>query len=299
MSLITLESKLKYCRYDYDEGYVVHMLTSNERTFFTNAYIIETKNSIVVVDTMMINSDAALLRQFMDNINKPLIAVVITHGHPDHYNGTGIITSFKDIPIISTKGVRDCIQNTVDSKEIKWKPHFGQDWPEYKILPNQLVKNGEVVTLDNLDYSFRDLGAAESSSDLLFRLGEKRSIAFVGDVVFNKIHGFMSDGNSEQWLEVLQSLLVELADVKQLFTGHGLPGKAYKLVQIQIEYIRYYRSNLHAMIRGEQLLNDIQKQSFEQLMITNYPEFQLTSFIKAGIDAVSQELITNQKSNFL
>jgi glyoxylase-like metal-dependent hydrolase (beta-lactamase superfamily II) len=287
MSLITLESKLKYCRYDYDEGFVVHLLTSNERTFFTNAYIIETKNAIVVVDTMMINSDAALLRQFMDSINKPLIAVVITHGHPDHYNGTGIITGFKDIPIISTKGVRDCIQNTVDSKEIKWKPHFGQDWPEYKILPNQLVKNGEVVTLDNLDYSFRDLGAAESSSDLLFRLGEKRSIVFVGDVVFNKIHRFMSDGNSEQWLEVLQSLLVELADVKQLFTGHGLPGNAYKLVQIQIEYIRYYRSNLHAMIKGK------------QLMITNYPEFQLTSFIKAGINAVSQELITNEKSNLL
>jgi glyoxylase-like metal-dependent hydrolase (beta-lactamase superfamily II) len=61
------------------------MLTSNERTFFTNAYIIETKIGLVVVDTMMINSDAKVLRQYIDNINKPLIAVIITHGHPDHY----------------------------------------------------------------------------------------------------------------------------------------------------------------------------------------------------------------------
>jgi glyoxylase-like metal-dependent hydrolase (beta-lactamase superfamily II) len=295
MSVIKLKSKLKYCHYAYDdEGYVIHMLTSNERTFFTNAYIIETKNSIVVVDTLMVNSDAILLRQYMDNINKPLIAVIITHGHPDHYNGTEIITGFKEVPIISTKGIRDCIQDTVDSKEVKWKPYFGQDWPEHKILPNQLVIDSEVVNLDGLDYSFRDLGAAESSSDLFFTLGEKRSVVFVGDVVFNNMHGFMNDGNSAQWLKVLQKLLTEIADVKLLFTGHGDPGDTHQLVQRQIDYISHYRSNLRAIIRGNQLLNDTQKQSFEQLMMANYPEFQLSSFIKAGIDAVSQELIVEQ-----
>ncbi|MEH6453348.1 MAG: MBL fold metallo-hydrolase [Psychromonas sp.] len=271
------------------------MLTSNERTFFTNAYIIETKNAIVVVDTMMINSDAILLRQHIDSINKPLIAVIITHGHPDHYNGTNIImTGFNEIPIISTKGVRDCIQDTVDSKEVKWKPYFGQDWPEHKILPNQLVKDGEVVSLDGLSYRFRDLDAAESSSDLFFTLGVNQSVVFVGDVVFNNMHGFMSDGNSAQWLKALQKLLAELADVKQLFTGHGAPGNTHQLVQTQIEYIGHYRSNLWTMIGDNQFLNDAQKQLFEQLMINNYPEYQLTSFIKAGIEAVSQELIVEK-----
>jgi hypothetical protein len=74
MSIIRLKNKLKHSRYAYDnEGYVIHMLTSNERTFFTNAYIIETENPLVVVDTMMINSDALLLRQHINNINKPLL----------------------------------------------------------------------------------------------------------------------------------------------------------------------------------------------------------------------------------
>jgi glyoxylase-like metal-dependent hydrolase (beta-lactamase superfamily II) len=178
MSVITLKSKqknkLQYSRYVYDaEGYVIHMLTSNERTFFTNAYIIETKNALVVVDTMMINSDALLLRQYIDKIDKPLIAVIITHGHPDHYNGTDtIITGFIDTPIISTRGVLDCIKDTLDSKEVKWKPYFGQYWPEHKILPNQLVNDGEVVSLDGLDYNFTDLGVAESSSDLFLHWGK-------------------------------------------------------------------------------------------------------------------------------
>lgn len=66
MRFIQQQNELKYNRYDYDdEGYVIHMLTSNERTFFTNAFIIESKNSLVVVDTMMINFDAVLLRQYI------------------------------------------------------------------------------------------------------------------------------------------------------------------------------------------------------------------------------------------
>jgi len=296
MSVIKLKNKLKYSHYAYDdEGYVIHMLTSNERTFFTNAYIIETRNALVVVDTMMINSDAILLRQHIDSINKPLIAVIITHGHPDHYNGTDIvIKGVNKVPVISTKGVRDCIQDTVDSKEVKWKPYFGQDWPEHKILPNQLVKDGEIVSLDGLDYRFRDLDAAESSSDLFFTLGGNHSVVFIGDVVFNNMHGFMNDGNSTKWLQVLHQLLTELADVKQLYTGHGVPGNTYQLVQAQIEYIGHYRSNLLTMMSDNQLLNDEQEQSFEQLMVENYPEYQLASFIKAGINAVTHELIVEK-----
>jgi glyoxylase-like metal-dependent hydrolase (beta-lactamase superfamily II) len=271
------------------------MLTSNERTFFTNAYIIETKNALVVVDTMMINSDAKLLRQHVDNINKPLIAVIITHGHPDHYNGTQtIITDFNEIPVISSKGVRDCIKDTVDSKELKWKPYFGQDWPSHKVLPNQLVKDGEVISLDGLCYSFRDLEAAESSSDLYFTLGENQAVVFVGDVVFNNMHGFMSDGNSAQWLQVLQQLLTELADVKQLFTGHGSPGNTYQLIQAKIECISRYRANFFTMISDNRLLSEAQIQTFEELIIVNYPKYQLASFITAGIDAVAQELIAEK-----
>ena len=300
MSEIRLQNKLKYNRYaDDNEDYVIHMLTSNERSFFTNAYIIETKNALVAVDTMMINADAILLRQHIDSINKPLIAVIITHGHPDHYNGTDIIiTGFNDIPIISTKGARDCINDTADSKELKWKPYFGQDWPEHIILPSQLVSDGEIVSLDGLDYTFSDLHAAESSSDLCFTLGENQSAVFVGDVVFNNMHGFMNDGNSAQWLLVLQQLLSELVDVKQLFTGHGEPGNTVQLVQAQIEYIGHYRRNLGSIMSDTPLLSDTQKQSFEHLMIESYPEYQLSSFIKAGIEAVAQELIAETLNSF-
>ena len=48
------------------------------------------------------------------------------------------------------------------------------------------------------------------------------------------------------------------------------------------------------MISDNQLLNDEQERSFEQLMIENYPEYKLASFIKAGINAVTHELIVEK-----
>ena len=63
-----------------------------------------------------------------------------------------LLMVFNEVPVISTKGVRDCIKNSFDAKEVKWKPYFGHDWPENKILPNHLVKDGDVVNLDGLYY---------------------------------------------------------------------------------------------------------------------------------------------------
>jgi glyoxylase-like metal-dependent hydrolase (beta-lactamase superfamily II) len=182
----------------------------------------------------------------------------------------------------------------VDSKEVKWKTYFGQDWPEHKTLPNRFIQNGEVISLDGLSYRFNDLGAAESNSDLLFTLGETQSVVFVGDLVFNKIHGFMNDGNSKKWLIVLHQLLTDVVAVDQIFTGHGKPGNAYKLIKEQIEYINHYRSNLCKLMSNRQLLDDEQKQLFEQLIIEKYPKYQLTSLIKAGIAGVTQELMVEQ-----
>jgi hypothetical protein len=46
------------------------------------------------------------------------------------------------------------------------------------------------------------------------------------------------------------------------------------------------------MMSGKKSLSDEQKASFEKRLTADYPEYQLTSFIKPGIEAVTQELIS-------
>ncbi|MEH6347872.1 MAG: MBL fold metallo-hydrolase [Bermanella sp.] len=294
MSQQTIQN-LIYARHDQpSEGCVIHMLTSTPRSFLTNAYLIETENAVVAVDTFMIVPDAQALRELLNSIGKPLIAIIITHGHPDHYNGTAtLLEGFKGVPVISTQGITDCIRDSVDAKEVKWKPFFGDEWPSEKILPNQWVKDGETLTLDGLDYYFRDLGAAESSSDLYFTLGPKKSVVFVGDVVFNQMHGFMNDGHSLQWLSVLKQLADELKDVNTLFTGHGQPGNPVELIIAQIKYVSVYQREVAAQANGAQQLTIEQKTKLEERMCKAFPHYQLSGFIQAGADSVAHEIAVN------
>lgn len=283
---------LNYSRQQLDEeSYVIHMLTSSPRSFLTNAYLIETENALVAVDTFMIVPDALALRELLNSISKPLIAIIITHGHPDHYNGTAtLLEDFKDVPVISTQGITDCIRDSIDAKELKWKPFFADEWPSEKILPNQWVEDGETLTLDGLDYYFRDLGAAESSSDLYFTLGPKKSAVFVGDVVFNQMHGFMNDGHSLQWLTVLKQLAGELKEVNTLFTGHGQPGNPVELILAQIKYVSVYQREVAALAKGAQQLTREQKIKLEENMCKAFPHYELNGFIQAGADSVANEL---------
>lgn len=285
-----------YNKYAYPEqGFVVHMLTSSERSFLTNAYLIETENGLVAIDTFMLVSDAQALRALFDSIAQPtgkaLLGIIITHGHPDHYNGSSVLMAdLRNVPVISSQGIADCITNSVDAKEVKWKPFFGDDWPEHKVLPNLWVSDGENLMLDGLQYHFRELGAAESSSDLSITLGQQGSVVFVGDVVFNAMHGFMNDGHSQQWLAVLQRLAVELADIGLLFTGHGAPGNPGPLIAAQLNYVQTYREQVSALAAAANALSSEQKLCLEQTMVNTFPDYQLKGFIQAGADAVAAEL---------
>lgn len=52
-----------------------------------NAYIISGTEGTVVVDSTLTVSDGRALRARVDALGKPLLGVVVTHAHPDHYGG--------------------------------------------------------------------------------------------------------------------------------------------------------------------------------------------------------------------
>jgi glyoxylase-like metal-dependent hydrolase (beta-lactamase superfamily II) len=59
----------------------------------------------VVVDGMLTVTDAALVRQAIDDTGYPLAGVVVTHPHPDHYAGLAHLVGTDDVAIAATNAV--------------------------------------------------------------------------------------------------------------------------------------------------------------------------------------------------
>ena len=67
----------------------VHRHSTGPETALVNAYLVETGEGVAVaVDGTLAVSDGRALRERVRSLGKPLLAVLVTHAHPDHYGGS-------------------------------------------------------------------------------------------------------------------------------------------------------------------------------------------------------------------
>src|SRR5262245_43687415 len=143
----------------------VHTYASGESGIRANAYLIETSTGVVAVDATLTASDANNLRALLGSLKRPLLAVLITHGHPDHYNGVTQLIAGAEVPIIATAGVDRVIRDWDAKKEEQWKPVFGDEWPTKRTFPSHIAQNGESFVFGDLNFTVHDLGPGESHHD--------------------------------------------------------------------------------------------------------------------------------------
>ena len=115
-----------------------------------NSFVVHGPDGLVVVDGMLTVSDAALVRQAIDDADRPLAGVVITHPHPDHYAGLTHIVGDDELPIIATSEVAAVIRRDDETKDAIVGPMMGPEWPKRRLFPNHTVGDGDTVTLGGL-----------------------------------------------------------------------------------------------------------------------------------------------------
>ena len=202
-----------------------------------NAFVIHGPDGLVVVDGMLTVSDAALVRQGIDNASLPLAGVVLTHPHPDHYAGLWHVIGDHDVPIVATRAVDAVIRRDDAAKNDIVGPMMGAEWPTTRRFPNTVVEDGAQVTLGGLSLEVEELGPGESPLDSLWRLDPITVLA--GDITYNGMHAYLADGHWEHWLATLSRLDRELPDNAVLHVGHG-PAGGKELLAAQRQYIETF-----------------------------------------------------------
>jgi glyoxylase-like metal-dependent hydrolase (beta-lactamase superfamily II) len=216
-----------------------------------HAYIVELENAVVIVDAVLALSNAAELRAKAEALGKPLVAVLLTHGHPDHYVG---LAKFADLPRYASQGTLEFAYREDRAKAAIAKHLFGDEFPDERVFPDQIVKDGDSVTFDGVTFTFTDLGPAESDSDGMWSyVHDGVTHAFVGDTVAYKCHCFFRDGHTADWLRTLDRLERELGAGSKLYIGHGQTPAPADAIAWQRGYIETWRKAVAALSSNEAL----------------------------------------------
>lgn len=268
----------------------VHRMAGGATQVFANAYIIEGERGVVVVDALLTRSGSARLRERVDAIGKPLLAVLLTHGHPDHYGGaTGLVAGRPQVPIVALKGV-DAVIRRDDAAKGQALKALDIDWAETRTFPNVIVADGVGLTFADIEVRALDLGEGESDHDSLWILhagdGEH---AFVGDQVMQGVHAYTADGHTGPWLESLERLESKLRDAVRLYPGHGMPG-GVELIGRQIAYLERFRIEVQEVSKARTGLTDDQVEDLERRMIEYLGHDRMSRWILEGAGAVAEEL---------
>jgi glyoxylase-like metal-dependent hydrolase (beta-lactamase superfamily II) len=266
--------------------------TAGESGLYVNSYLVETPAGVVAIDAGLLVSDARAFRARLDATGKPLLAVFVTHGHPDHFNGVvEIVRGRADVPIYATPQGKRVIEEVADAKRAQWGPTYGDEWPAETAYPNSVVADGETVELDGLSIRVHELGPCESPSEAVFvvEAAGQAPVAFTGDLFYNGLHAYNADGLSGPWLGALDRARPLVARTAELYPGHGRPC-GLDALDDQRRYELFLRAAVRELAAGDVELSDTAKEELTARLCRFAGHERLSWLVGLSADAVAAEL---------
>jgi glyoxylase-like metal-dependent hydrolase (beta-lactamase superfamily II) len=233
-----------------DKGNVrVHSYTAPAESLNVTTQLIETPSRLIAVDGQVNVADADEVVEYAKGLGKPLDRIIITHAHPDHFQGAARFNA----PIHALEIVRDQMAARGDLQDLNGVPI-----PAAEVAPTDLITPGTEV-IDGVPFVFEAVSGGETTDQLLIRLPE-HGVLVAQDLVYHHTHSFVGNNDIARWQVILEQLVDPAYDT--ILPGHGLPAGPAVFAEM-VEYLQ---------AAGE-LLGDDDGQAYKQAIIDHFPAY--------------------------
>ncbi len=221
----------------------IHVATGDARSYYTNAWWIESRDGLVLIDAMCLRSDVEKLIAAMRSTGKPLAAVFITHPHADHFGGIAQLkAAYPDAVIIATQQTRDAMRGVHDGAlgPGGWLTALGAEYERTLHLPDRTVPSGTTLSLAGLTFTIRDYGPAEAENNSVIHLHELNAL-FTGDLTVAGGAYYIGEQHSRLAMLALGALRTDFPNVQLAYSGHFAPMPLRTVVEENLEQLRFLR----------------------------------------------------------
>jgi len=200
--------------------------TPENQGMMCNITFIDTAKGLVVVDSgASVQIGEMAIRQIKKQFKKPVVAIINTHYHGDHWLGNdAFAAAFKDIPIYAHAGTIKEIQGMQGNM---WRTLMEQ-WTNQATLgtrvvaPNTAVDHGQELKFGNVTLRLHHYGTAHTPYDICVEVLEDK-LTCIGDVAMDRRIANMDDGSYLGTLKAYAALEKNAAS-KVWLPGHWHPG---------------------------------------------------------------------------
>ena len=240
-------------------------------------YVIETPTGVVLIDTLRRSTQTKEIIRLLKRLDKPVLGIFITHAHSDHYGGISSLKAFApNAPVYATAAIVAAIKNDPNGDNVRRREMFGESFPTQETintnLSNNILKNGDTVTLGGMKIEAAVMGASESPASVVYFLPEVGAV-FSGDLI-NVLTVSAPVESLDEWLKQLNQMESHFGKAaERVYVGHGPDGPFLPLLREERVYLQTLRGLVAAALRGDNKVSDAETESIVQEMAFRYPHY--------------------------
>lgn len=246
---------------------------------FSNPGFVVTDAGVVVIDTgSSVQIGEMILRQIKKITDKPVVKVINTHFHGDHWLGNhAFVSEYPEVEIVSHP---NCLANLKSGQDQFWFD-FMQTNTNNKItgtvitLPNKTTEGGESFEVGGVKFTLHYFGTVHTNSDIAVEVNTDK-VMYMGDMVMRRVAN-MEDGSFRGSIAALSK--ISEMDIQTFIPMHGTPDDV-KLINEGHEFMKTIYTSVEELY--EEGLSDfemkpiIMEKPFMKNVAAQWPGYEST-----------------------